>query len=146
MLTKLIKPMAKWGVTSIFIAYATYVCADKIDNTMNTVKYAFVETEPGFVKKEQALDMKVKYERNGKNNLETYIKTYNQKVPVYIRENGVMIGDADYLFSNFSDMEKERVCSGNYVSPKKKEARLSQKLKKMVYDLYKNLGDENNDE
>jgi hypothetical protein len=118
MLTKLIKPMAKWGVTSIFIAYATYVCADKIDNTMNTVKYAFVETEPGFVKKEQALDMKVKYERNGKNNLETY----------------------------FSDMEKEKVCSGNYVSPKKKEARLSQKLKKMVYDLYKNLGDENNDE
>jgi len=37
--------------------------SDKINNLLNTVRYSFIESEQGYVKKEQALDLKIKYER-----------------------------------------------------------------------------------
>lgn len=141
MISRILKETIKLGLTGLFIATLTYTHSDKINNLVNTVKYSFIESETGYVKKEQALDLKIKYERNGRNNLETYIKTYNQKLPVYERQNGIMIGDALYLFSNFTEEERRDSCSGNYGKSKKKQISKADKVKKFLFDIYKNMED-----
>lgn len=141
MISRILRETIKFGLTGLFIATLTYTHSDKINNLLNTVRYSFIESEQGYVKKEQALDLKIKYERNGKNNLETYTKTYNQKLPIYERQNGIMIGDSFYLFSNFTEEEKSDVCSGNYGKSRKKQISKADKLKKFLFDVYKNIED-----
>lgn len=142
MISRLLKEIIKIGVTGIFIAYLTYVHADRIENAVNTIKYTFIESETTFVKKEQALDMKIKYERNGRNNLETYVKTYNQKFPVYERQNGLMIGESSYLFSNLTEEERNELCFNIPQKPKKNNVKKADKVKKFLYEIYKNMEDE----
>lgn len=145
MISRLLKETIKFGLTGAFIASLTYTHSDKINNLVNTVRYSFIESEQSYVKKEQALDLKIKYQRNGKNNLETYIKTYNQKLPVYERQNGLLIGEPLYLFSNFTEEERKEVCAGNYEKSKKKQISRADKLKKFLFDIYKNVEDVNDD-
>lgn len=149
MISNIFKGTIKFTVTSLCVACMTYAHADKITTTLNTIKYTFTEPETDFVKKEQALDLKIIYERNGKGNLETFLRTYNQKLPVYQRQEGLMIGTSEYLAKNFSKEEKGILCA----TPKETlseqvpstsshtlndSVRLndSERLKKMVYDLY----------
>lgn len=141
MISKILKETIKIGITGIFIAYLTYAHADRIESAVNTIKYTFIESETAFVKKEQALDLKIKYERNGRNNLETYLKTYNQKLPVYERQNGLMIGEPSYLFSNLIDEERNDLCFNIPQKPKKNNVKKADKVKKFLYDLYKNMED-----
>ncbi len=145
MIRGLLRETIKFGLTGMFIASLTYAHSDKLNNLINTVRYSFIESEQNYVKKEQALDLKIKYERNGKNNLETYIKTYNQKLPVYERQNGLLIGEPLYLFSNFTGEERKDVCAGNPEKSKKKQISKADKLKKFLFDIYKNVEDVNDD-
>jgi hypothetical protein len=141
MISKVLRETIKFGLTGLFIGTLVYTHSDRINNLLNTVRYSFIESEQGYVKKEQALDLKIKYERNGKNNLETYIKTYNQKIPVYERPNGIMIGEPLDLFSNFTEEERADACSGSREKPKKKQVSKADKLKKFLFDVYKNMED-----
>lgn len=143
MISNILKGTIKFTVTSLCVASMTYAHADKITNTINTIKYTFTEPETGFVKKEQALDLRIIYERNGKGNLETYLKTYNQKLPIHQRQDGLVAGNLEYLIKNFSREEKEILCMFlEKTSPQQIPPTLdqtlndSERLRKMVYDLY----------
>lgn len=144
MISNILKGTIKFTVTSLCVAVMTYTHADKITNTLNTVKYTFTEPELGYAKKEQALDLKIIYERNGKGNLETYLRTYNQKLPVFQRQEGLIIGNPKYLAKNFAPEELTELCSPkkldlpNLVQPitEKTEIKDSEKFKKLIYDLY----------
>lgn len=138
MITIILKRTIKWSVTGLFGAYLAYTNADKISSILNETKYSLTESEPGFVKKEQALGIKIVYERNSKGNLETYLKTYDEKLPIYQRQEGILVGNNEYLFKNFSDKEKAAICS-RVEEPKVKTV---DKLKKALYDLYTIVGDE----
>src|SRR3989344_9472958 len=107
----LIKYVAKWTITSIIVGWITYANHDSISRTVNNARYYFSDNEEGFVDKNHAFDLRFSYERNGKGNLETYIQNYTSKLPVYMRENGILVGSAEYNFSNFIGDERKKVCS-----------------------------------
>ncbi|HIH26364.1 hypothetical protein J4476_00405 [Candidatus Woesearchaeota archaeon] len=96
----------KWTAKALLIAYATYACHHEIEKAVNTVEFYFSKSEPGYVRKEQALNLEIVHELNGKGNLETYVKNYSQRLPVYIRENGIIVGDSDYNISNLTEKER----------------------------------------
>ena len=106
----LVKYALKWTTTTLITGYLTYASHSEIKKTVNSVRFLANESETGFVRKEQALDISVENELNGKGNLETYLSNYSQKLPIYIRRNGAMAGNAEYNFSNFTDKERSRLC------------------------------------
>ena len=101
---------ARKTLFALGVAYFTYLSHDKIDKTLNSMNYFFTEAEPGFAEKEQALDLKIIYEKNGKGNLETYLKSYTSRLPIYAREGGLMVGEAAQHSKNYSDTELETLC------------------------------------
>jgi hypothetical protein len=148
-LSNILKSTIKLTLTSLCVAYITYAHADKLANMVHSIKYSFVETEQGFVPKEQALDIKIKYERNDRNKLETYLKTYNQKLPILMKPEGIQVGNIHYIASNIDDDERTELCgSAHNISTPTKEKKISKadKVKKILYDIYKNVEDIKDDE
>ena len=103
------------------IVYFTYISHSKIEKTLNNIKYVYTASEQGFVEKEQAFDLKINYEINGKGNLETYLKNYTQLLPLQKRELGIMVGDASYNFHNFTAEEVKALCPQQKTEQKPKE-------------------------
>lgn len=106
----LIKYATKWTTTALIIGYLTYISHAEINRAVNNIRFLVNESEKEFVQKEQALDLSVEHELNGIGNLETYLLNYSQRLPIYIRRNGAMTGDAEYNFSNFTEKEKRKLC------------------------------------
>ena len=97
----------KWTSKALLIAYATYVCHHEIEMAVNRIKYYYHKPEGEYVGKEQAYNLEIYYEINGKGNLETYVKNYSERLPVLIRENGIMVGTPEYVLSNLEDKEAD---------------------------------------
>ena len=108
---KIVKYAVKWSATTLIVCWLTYSNYSSISRAINNSKFYFSESESGFVPKDHAFDLRFNHERNGKGNLETYLGSYNSRLPIYMRSEGIMIGNADYNFSNFTVEEKSRLCS-----------------------------------
>lgn len=132
MLLKLLRYTIRWTAATIAIGSLTYALHDKIERFIHDIRFYTAKEELGFIQKDQAFDLKFVYERNGKGNLETKVKNYAQILPVYSRENGIMIGASSYNFSNFTYEEKKKACSEKITEtkkPKEKQAK-ENKVKK----------------
>ena len=143
MLLKLLRSTIRWSATTIAISSLTYALHDKIERFIHDIRFYTAKEELGFVPKEQAFDLKFTYERNGKGSLETHVKNYTQNLPVYSRENGIMVGTPNYNFSNFTYEEKKKACSEKIIETKKpkekpaKENKVKKPLK-VLDDLLRN--------
>lgn len=111
----------KWSLATACAAYLGYANAKKIDQVVLEVKYATVEAEKAFVAKDQALDLRLSYQRNSAGNLETYLVSFNQKLPIYLREQGLVLGDSAYLLENLTKHEQARLCKGKDREEESKE-------------------------
>ena len=116
--------IVRWSVTTAAAVYMGYANAPRINNMMREAKYASADAEPGFVEKDHAFGLKVVYQRNGKGNLETYLVSFNQRLPVQMRASGLVVGDGSYLWKSLTKEEREYGCSNGEVTgtEKKKEA------------------------
>ena len=103
--------MVKWTATTFVVGLITYASYARLNKFVNETKFYFSGSEDNFVPKGHAFDLKVVYERNGRNNVETFVNSYSDNLPVYIRGHGIMVGSADYNFSNFSSEERLRFCN-----------------------------------
>ncbi len=134
----------KWPITALLISSLTYSFHDQIQKFMREVRFYSTDTEKGFIPKEQALDLKFNYGKNGRANLETYLSNYTQELPVYKREHGTMVGSAEYNFSNFTYKEKNSLCSKKITKErplpeKSKKQNKTKKTLKMLEDLIKDI-------
>lgn len=142
---RLAKYAMMWTAKTLVIGSLTFAFHDQIQDFVYSVRYYLNREEPGFVTKDQGFHLKFGYEINGKTNLETYLRNYTQRLPVYRRENGLMTGSAPYNFSNFTYEEKTELCSGKIIKskpieePKKKESKIKKPLK-IIDDLLKEEG------
>jgi len=98
-------------VFSLALSYGMYNVYSDIERFLNETLFYFTETEDGFVKKKNAFNLSFIYEKNNKGNLETYLRDYTNRIPVFERENGLMVGTAKYNYSNFTKEERKLVCS-----------------------------------
>ncbi len=121
-------------LASFGLAYATYVSRTEIERTINSFKYAQVEAEPGFLEKERALDLKIRYKRNLKGNLETRLEGNNFSLPVFSNKEGIRLGNAEYSFNTFTEEEKETMCRP-YVKTKQTEEKTKGFFGK-IYELF----------
>src|SRR3989344_4709153 len=104
-LARLLGYLFRWTTMTIAIGSATYVAHDDIEKAVRHARFYFNNAEEGFVSKEHAFDLKIIHRINGKGNLETYLKNYSDRLPVYKGRNGITIGNPSYNFSNFSTKE-----------------------------------------
>lgn len=158
MIIGILRRNVKWCLTTICAAYLGYLYSGTIDNVKNSVKYSFNDAKSGFIAKEQALDLKIIYERNSAKNLETYLKVYNEKLAVYQRENGIIVGEPEYVFKNFTIQERTNLCSFAFSEDKPEKNKnnnvdfyeghnnsVSHKAKRFVYNILENLEGLKND-
>ena len=95
----------KWTSKALLIAIATYTCHSEIERFVKTIEFYSHKSEIGYVRKDQALDLEIVHELNGKGNLETYVKNYSQMLPVFIGESGIVVGTKEYNMSNLDDID-----------------------------------------
>ena len=105
-----LKSIMKWSSATVVAAYMGYANAPRINNMVREAKYASADAEQGFVPKDQAFGLHVAYQRNGKGNLETYLVSFNQRLPIQVRDAGVVVGDGPYLWKSLTKDEKEYGC------------------------------------
>jgi len=118
----LLKKLFNLTLATAFAAYLGYTNAGKINKFVNHCKYAGTEAEVNFIDKDRSIDLKIERERNGNGNLETYLRVYSDMYPIYSRKNGLMVGDPNYNFSNFTQDEKSDFCSGETVGYSKRKS------------------------
>jgi len=143
MVLKLLKYAMRLTATTALIGSLTYYYHHDIDKVVNDIKFYLNNSEHGFVPREQSFDLKISRELNGKANLETYVENYSQKLPVLIRQQGIMLGTPEYNYSNFTEAERDLLCKSYPKSqktkiefPKKKEDPIKRTLKRL-YELIK---------
>jgi len=143
MIGKLIRYAFKYTILTLGISYLTYNSHDKINHFINNVKFYTHFTEEGFVKKDHGFDLRLVYELNGKGNLETYVKSYSSNLPVFQRNNGIMIGSPEYNFSNFTYDEASELCKSKLKELPDKintKPNIKKRALELIYDLF---GEEN---
>ena len=143
MVFKLLKYWLKWPLITLAVACATYFEHESIERIVNGVKFYTADTEEEFVDKEHAFRLRFNFERNGRGDLETYLTSYGDRLPVYDRRNGIMVGDAQYNFSNFVAKERAVLCSGivpERVYEKVQRERRS-RPREFFHGIYSLLGD-----
>lgn len=143
MVLKLLRYCLKWPLITLGVAYATYSSHDNIALFVNSIKFYSADTEDGFIEKEHAFRLRFSFERNGRGNLESYLVSYSSRLPLYARRNGVMVGDAQYNFSNFISKERAVLCSG--IIPERVYEKLQserrERPREFLHDVYSLFGD-----
>lgn len=128
----------KWPLIIGGTAFVTYSSHYHINRFICGVSFFHEQAEEGFVDKEQALRLDISYKRNRRGNLETFLDSYEDSLPIYERTNGVVVGSPEYNFSNLTKKERDSFCEGDFVYKKRKKRRKSRNL---IHDLYKLFGD-----
>ena len=112
MVLKFVRSLLKWPLITLGIVYMTYTSHEGLERFVNGVKYYHADAEEGFVDKETAFRLDLEYNRNRRGNLETYVRVYGETLPIYMRRNGILVGDAKYTFGSFNSKERAVLCSG----------------------------------
>lgn len=108
-----LKSLVKWPLVVGLSAYIGYKSHNSLEKITEKMHYSGVKAEKGFVGKRSSLKSRVCREKNERGNLETYLCVNGNRIPVLQRENGLMCGDADYNFRNFTQQEIDRLCPKN---------------------------------
>lgn len=75
------------------------------DRIFHPVQYQDKKVEQGYFGKPFELEKKIVV--NSRGNLETYIVTLDQKLPVLQGKTGPQIGDSDYIWNNFPQEQRD---------------------------------------
>ncbi|MBS3167797.1 hypothetical protein J4216_01595 [Candidatus Woesearchaeota archaeon] len=94
---------------ALAISSLTYSYHENIESIINRVKSIPYEAEPGFPTKEQGRNIGVLGVINFNSRYELYLNFYQRRIPIYLREDGLMVGDPDYTFEKFTEEEKRRL-------------------------------------
>ena len=105
---KHITHLLKYASVAVIASFITHGCNNHISYCTKTARCFNSASEPGFVSKDQAFSLKLLYEKSRSNNLETYLELNGVKYELFSRGNGLMLGDANYNWANFSDEEKKK--------------------------------------
>ena len=139
MFIKLIKALIKWPLVTISIVGLTYSYHDKLERIVNGIRFYGIKVEDSFIDKNKALRLRIYYNFNEEQNLETYLSVNDHQLPVYKRKNKIIVGTAEYNFNGFTEREKTYLCSVKV--SKNLEKRMSNKQSKNanffseLYDL-----------
>ncbi|MBI2148356.1 hypothetical protein HYU23_01640 [Candidatus Woesearchaeota archaeon] len=137
MVLKLIASLIKWPLVGLTVAGLTYTNHDRVEKVVHGLRFYDSNVEEGFVDKRRSLRLEVKHSKNNEGNLETYLKLNENNLPIYSRKYGIMVGSAQYNFSNFTPKERAFFCydsntAKNTKIPKDKK---SKSLFSEMYDL-----------
>jgi hypothetical protein len=112
MVWHIIKSLVKWPLVVGPLVCGMYAYHSNIEKFVNGFKYSNYKSELGFVEKDMAMNLEIGYQINKKGYIETYLKVHNDKIPLYMRDNGIMVGDSEYCFGNINSKERKILCSG----------------------------------
>lgn len=101
----------KYAGVAALTFYFTYTYYDPVNRFVNKVRYIGVKTETGFVEKDHAFNLRLRLEKNRKGNLETYLLNFSEAMPVYSRNNNLLIGTSQQVFDGLTQQEKRTLCS-----------------------------------
>ena len=133
----------KFSLITLLIGSLTYMNYGRIKSMINKFRYSGIEAEIGYVSKDIALNSKIIHEKNSYGNLETYLLTEKSKLPVLARENGLMVGYADYNWDNFTNQEKLDLMVNNWsnLDDAYKNQLIREEIGKRIKNKYHELKD-----
>ena len=99
----------RYGAIGIMATFLGCKPVDKVGYYANTARFYNAESQAGFVSKEQSFNIGIERKKNDRGNLETYVRLNDVKYEALYRKEGLVLGDAAYNWSNFSDGEKKDV-------------------------------------
>jgi len=120
----ILKALIKWPLITLTIGALVYSNHRRIEYTVNRVWFALNRAEDGYIEKNRALRLRIHYEINENGGLETYLVSRFEPLPIYKRENGIMVGTPEYNFNNFTDREKAYLCHGTVSKKEKKGTKI----------------------
>ncbi len=109
-----ISSFIKFSLFTLLITTLTYINYGKIKNVITRYRYSNVKSEFGYVSKDTALDLRIIHEKNSNGNLETYLLTEEDKLPILSKENGLIVGSVDYNWNNFTNQERLDLTVNNW--------------------------------
>ncbi len=135
MVIRLIKALFRWPLITITVAGLTYNYHNKLERLVNMYQFQGIETEEEFVDKRTAFKLKLQYNINDEDNLETYLMKGDSPLPIFQRKNRIMIGTAEYNFNSFTEREKSYLCNIKMPSNTYKQTKIK-KSSSLFRDLY----------
>lgn len=106
-----LRPSKAHLIATLIFGYTFYNAYDIIDYFVREVEFYFIKVEDGFINKKEGLNLSFTYEKNKEGKLETYLRNFTERQPVFERQNGLMVGTPEYNYSNFTAKEKKNLCS-----------------------------------
>ena len=147
MVFRLIRYALKATASAVVFGALTYIYHEPIDRFVNDIIFYTNEAEEEFVDREHSFHLRIERMVNGRGNLETYVESYSQKLPVFMREDGIMLGTARYNYKNFTVEERVELCESvtevPRIKPKTKVKRADpfKRTLKIIYDLFRSSAD-----
>ena len=125
--------IVKTGLGLVFIGAVAFAgdYYNVNDKIFHPAQYQDKKVEQGYFSKPFELEKKIVV--NSKGNLETYIVTLDQKLPVLQGKIGPQIGDSDYIWNNFPQEQKDTLFARGWSSMD--EQKKMELAKPMLADL-----------
>ena len=108
-----LRPTKAHIIATLLLGFTFYNSYNIIEYVIKEMEFYFIKVENGFINKREGLNLRFAYEENKKGNLETYLRDYTERFPVFERKNGIMVGTPEYNFHNFTSEERKNLCLGN---------------------------------
>ena len=134
MTSKLIRPILSSIALVLSTAYCTYIKHEDIQETIDHARFYYAETAEGFPPVYISTKLHITRTLNKQGQLETYLQVHDEKLPIFERIEGPMLGSPEYNYQNFTAKERKELCRTNLQA--RGEQRKKEETKPLFVFLY----------